>query len=155
MLDISIIKLSLEEIDKFAKGCTDKEAAQIEDKIREILIQLIPKSNRYIGVKEGLEMLIDGVNETEIVSNKNGGKQSKLDYRFDLIDTKAIFELAKVLDEGAKRYGDNNWRKIHTESHINHAISHLYAYLAGDTQDEHLSHSFCRVMMAIGVEETK
>ena len=95
---------------------------------------------------------ISGVAEEEMVVNYNGGRQSKLDYRFDLIDTKAIFALAKVLHTGEVRYGKDNWRKIDTESHLNHAMSHAYAFLAGDQQDDHLSHCFCRLMMAIGVE---
>lgn len=95
---------------------------------------------------------INGVAEEEMVSNSLGGKQSKLDYRFDLIDTKAIFALANVLHTGEVRYGKDNWRKIDAESHLNHALSHIYAHLAGDKQDDHLSHGFCRLMMAIGVE---
>lgn len=95
---------------------------------------------------------IEGVASDEKVSNELGGKQSKLDYRFDLIDTKAIFALANVLHTGEQEYGKDNWRSIDTESHLNHATSHIYAYLAGDKQDDHLSHAFCRLMMAMGVE---
>ena len=96
---------------------------------------------------------INGVAEEEMTTNSQGGRQSKLDYRFDLIDTKAIFALANVLHTGEVRYGKDNWRKIDTESHLNHALSHIYAYLAGDTQDSHMGHAFCRLMMAIGVEK--
>lgn len=99
-----------------------------------------------------IKEVINGVAEEEMVSNTNGGRQSKLDYRFDLIDTKAIFALANVLHTGEVRYGKDNWRKIDTESHLNHALSHIYAHLAGDKQDDHLSHGLCRLMMAIGVE---
>lgn len=94
---------------------------------------------------------ISGVASAEKVTNEQGGLQSKLEYRFDLIDTKAIFALANVLHHGEVEYGKDNWRKIDTESHLNHALSHIYAHLAGDTQDSHLSHGFCRLMMAIGV----
>ena len=95
---------------------------------------------------------IIGVAEEEMVENYNGGRQSKLDYRFDLIDTKAIFALANVLHTGEQEYGKDDWRKIDTEDHLNHALSHIYAYLAGDKQDNHLSHALCRCMMSIGVE---
>ena len=98
------------------------------------------------------KLKIDGVASEEKVINDNGGSQSKRDYRFDLIDTKAIFALANVLHTGEQEYGKDNWRKIDTESHLNHALSHIYAYLAGDKQDNHLSHALCRVMMSIGVE---
>lgn len=82
---------------------------------------------------------------------EKGGKQSYIPYAFHLIDCRAILSLAKVLAEGELKYGRDNWRKIDAESHINHAITHIYAYLGGDTQDEHLEHAFCRLMMALGV----
>ena len=83
--------------------------------------------------------------------NEKGGRQSHIPYAFHLIDCKAILALAKVLAEGEREYGRDNWRKIDAESHLNHAITHIYAYLGGDTQDEHLEHAFCRLMMALGV----
>jgi len=94
---------------------------------------------------------IEGVNHGEITTNTQGGKQSRLDYRFDLIDAKAMFELAKVMHEGAQKYERDNWRKISIDEHINHAFAHLWAYMAGDEQDEHLSHAMCRCHMALAV----
>lgn len=82
---------------------------------------------------------------------ETGGKQSKLDYRFDLLDVPSLFALAKVLHEGAVEYGENNWRNISVESNLNHALMHIFAYLGGDKQDEHLEHAFTRLMFALGV----
>jgi hypothetical protein len=85
--------------------------------------------------------------------NEKGGRQSKVLYRFDLIDPDAIFEMTKVLKEGADKYGDGeNWRNIDTRDHLNHLLIHTYAYLAGDTSDEHLSHVMCRAMFAQSVD---
>lgn len=86
-----------------------------------------------------------------ISTNDAGGSQSHIPVRFDLIDGKALFEMAKVLYEGAEKYGANNWRKIPVEDHLNHLIMHTYAYLAGDETDEHLSHIMCRAMFAQSV----
>lgn len=83
--------------------------------------------------------------------NPDGGAQSHVPVRFDLIDAAALFEQAKVLHQGAEKYGANNWRKISVEDHLNHLIMHAYAYLAGDTSDEHLSHIMCRATFAQGV----
>lgn len=95
---------------------------------------------------------IEGVGkDAPIETNEKGGKQSYIPYAFHLIDPKAILALAKVLAEGERKYGRDNWRKISTESHLNHALTHIYAHLGGDTQDEHLEHAFCRLMMALGV----
>lgn len=87
--------------------------------------------------------------DAPIVTNERGAKQSAVAYRFDLIDPPALFALARVLDYGAKRYAENNWRGIPTRDHINHALIHAFGYLAGDTSDDHLSHFLCRAMMSL------
>ena len=63
-----------------------------------------------------------------------------------------IISIAKVLQYGASRYKANNWRLIPQEEHINHALIHIIAHLAGDTQDDHLDHALCRLMMAYATE---
>lgn len=87
--------------------------------------------------------------DSEVEVNPQGGQQSKLDYSFHLLDAPAIMALAEVVNMGAKKYARDNWRLIDEESHINHALTHLYAYMAGNTQDDHLEHAFCRLMMAL------
>lgn len=82
------------------------------------------------------------------VVNELGGKQSDLPYRADLLPASTILGIAKVLDEGARKYGENNWKNISVEEHVNHALVHLYAWLMGDTQDEHLLHVCCRALFA-------
>jgi hypothetical protein len=86
--------------------------------------------------------------------NLDGGKQSVLDYRFDLIDPLPLFRLAAILGEGALKYGRWNWRRITLEDNLNHALSHIFAHLAGDTQDDHLGHAFCRLHFAMSMEMT-
>ena len=84
-------------------------------------------------------------------TNDRGGSQSHIPVRFDLIDGRALFEMAKVLHTGAVKYGEDNWRLISIEDHLNHLLMHTYAYLAGDKTDEHLSHILCRATFAQGV----
>lgn len=67
----------------------------------------------------------------------------------------AIVIIAKVLQEGATKYKPNNWRLIPQEEHINHALIHYMAYKLGDTQDEHLAHCMCRLMMAYATEKSE
>jgi Domain of unknown function (DUF5664) len=83
--------------------------------------------------------------------NEAGAKQSALPYRFDLIDGPAMFKMAEVLDAGARKYGADNWRGIPVGDHLNHLVAHAYAWLAGDTSDDHLSHVLCRAMFAQAV----
>lgn len=86
---------------------------------------------------------------SEIETNARGGKQSKLDYAFHLLDPVANLELAKVVAEGVKRYPRDNWRLIEVEDHLNHAMTHINAFLAGDNQDNHLTHALCRLHFAV------
>lgn len=85
--------------------------------------------------------------DAEIITNSDGGKQSKVEYGFHLCDYGALFALAEVLQYGASRYERDNWRKIPAEEHFNHMMIHALAYLSGDKQDDHLGHMFCRAMM--------
>jgi hypothetical protein len=70
-------------------------------------------------------------------------------------EVKQMIRIAKVLQYGASRYAPNNWRLIPQEEHINHALIHLIAAVAGDTQDDHIDHAMCRLMMAYATEKSK
>jgi hypothetical protein len=91
---------------------------------------------------------IKGVSpEAEIITNENGGMQSKTEYAFHLCDPMALLKLAEVMQIGADRYERDNWKKIDAESHWNHLIIHLMAWKTGDKQDDHLGHAMARMMM--------
>lgn len=90
--------------------------------------------------------------DAPMVVNEHGGKQSKVEYAFDQLDPLAMFQLAGIIQKGAEKYGRDNWKKITTEEHLNHALQHIFAHLAGDKQDDHLGHAFCRLMFAIVVD---
>lgn len=95
---------------------------------------------------------IKGVSkDTPKTTNAQGGSQSAVSYGFDCLDPKAMFAMCEALEEGRKEYGKDNWRKIPVEDHINHLLIHVFAYLAGDTQDDHLGHAMCRAMFAKAV----
>lgn len=97
--------------------------------------------------------IIDGVSPDQpVVYNEKGGGQSKSPYRMDLVDPKSILEIASVLKGGAEKYGDDNWKLISTQDHLNHLLVHVYAHLAGDESDKHLAHAACRAIFALGVE---
>lgn len=97
--------------------------------------------------------IVPGVGpDAPTTTNESGGKQSAVPYRMDLMPPKATLEVSKVLAEGAKKYAKNNWKLIPVEDHLNHAIVHAYAYLAGDASDEHLAHFACRALMALEMQ---
>lgn len=90
--------------------------------------------------------------DAPVVENEQGGKQSASPYAFELLPPSSIFAAAEVARQGADKYGetfgDRNYTKIPCESHLNHAIAHIYAYLAGDRSDEHLAHAIVRLLFA-------
>jgi hypothetical protein len=97
---------------------------------------------------------VKGVGKDEpITTNEQGGMQSRVLYGFHLCDPRAMLALAEVMQIGAEKYARDNWRKIPCEEHINHAMIHYWAYLAGDTSDDHLEHALARAMMAVATKE--
>jgi hypothetical protein len=93
---------------------------------------------------------IDGVGaETPTFVNATGGRQSSLPYRCDLLQPHALLHIAKIMQYGAARYGENNWHRITVAEHLNHAITHVLAHLAGDTQDDHIGHATWRMLSAL------
>lgn len=49
-----------------------------------------------------------------------------------------VLELSKHFEEGAKKYGENNWQKgIPTHCYIDSAVRHYLKYLRGDDDEPH------------------
>lgn len=94
--------------------------------------------------------------DVPVVENQNGGKQSDTPYSFHMVPASAAFAAAKVCGYGANKYGETfenrNYTKIPAVEHVNHAIQHLYGYLAGDKSDDHLAHAIVRCMFAYDVD---
>ena len=50
----------------------------------------------------------------------------------------AMLEVSKHFEEGAKKYGDNNWKKgIPLHCYIDSAVRHFIKHLRGDTDEPH------------------
>lgn len=75
--------------------------------------------------------------------------------RMDLIDGEALEELARVLDFGARKYAENNWRKgIKLSRLLAASMRHLTAIIRGETYDQetglqHAAHLMCCAMFLI------
>lgn len=78
-------------------------------------------------------------------------------YRADLLPIEALLDISELLGEGAKRHNDTDpsnpkWVATPTREHVNRAMVHLMGYLAGDTQEAHLTHAACRLLFALSCE---
>jgi hypothetical protein len=58
--------------------------------------------------------------------------------RMDLLPVRALFEVAKVFESGAKKYAARNWEKgIPLSRYLDSGIRHAFKYLRGDRDEPH------------------
>lgn len=73
--------------------------------------------------------------------------------RYDLVSPIGLEAVARTCAEGAAKYGDWNWEKgMPVHDLLNHALRHIYRYLAGDRSEEHLPHAAWGLLAAIHSE---
>jgi hypothetical protein len=110
-----------------------------------------PNPAEWVGTKP--------LKDEPIVTNERGGRQSHVPYRFDIMSPIALMNLGAILSLGAERYNDplgDNWKKISSREHINHALVHLYQHLLNSNDGEdHIGHAFCRLMFAVHMVHTE
>lgn len=60
--------------------------------------------------------------------------------RMDLLPFRALIEVAKVYEEGAKKYDDNNWRKgIPLSRYVDSGMRHMAKWMIGWRDEPHLA----------------
>jgi len=70
--------------------------------------------------------------------------------RMDLLPFRALIELAKVYEEGAKKYNDNNWRKgIPLSRYVDSGMRHLAKWMIGWRDEPHLAQAAWNIMCLI------
>jgi len=58
--------------------------------------------------------------------------------RYDLLPPHAIFLVARQFEEGANKYGENNWQKGQPISrYVDSALRHLFKHMAGENDERH------------------
>lgn len=81
-----------------------------------------------------------------LVSIASFQKSGQVDYLYDTLKYGAMFgtpedmflEVAKHFEDGAKKYGPDNWRKgIPVNCYIDSAVRHYLKFLRGDTDERH------------------
>ena len=91
---------------------------------------------------------------------KGGIKHDQEKVRLELISSKALIELGKVLTYGAKKYDSHNWREGICYSRIIGAIlRHITAFNDGEDKDpetglSHIAHAMCECMFLLEFEQT-
>lgn len=70
--------------------------------------------------------------------------------RMDLLPFRALIELSKVFEDGAKKYDDNNWRKgLPLSCYVDSASRHLAKWMIGWRDEPHLAQAAWNIMCLI------
>ena len=96
----------------------------------------------------------EGMKETEgdRVTYQTGAVRSSdaEETRYDLISPIGLEAVARTCAEGAAKYSDFNWEAgMPVNDLLNHALRHVYKYLAGDRSEPHLPHAAWGLLAAI------
>jgi len=85
---------------------------------------------------------------TGAVRDRQAGKG-----RFDLLPALAVTRLARHFEKGAAKYGDRNWEQgIPLSRFLDSALRHLFAYLAGWDDEDHLVAAAWNLLAALETE---
>lgn len=72
------------------------------------------------------------------------------DTRYDLISPIGLEALARTYAEGAKKFGAFNWENgMPVTDLLNHAIAHIYKFLGGNRDENHLGHAAWNLLGAV------
>ncbi len=73
--------------------------------------------------------------------------------RMDLLPVRAIFEVAKVFEEGARKYASRNWeRGIPLSRFMDSALRHTMKHLRGDRDEPHAAMGCWNLLCAIDTQ---
>lgn len=87
-----------------------------------------------------------------MIKKEQGLRYNENKERWSLVDFESLKPMVKVLEFGAKKYGDHNWKKgLKTTEITESLLRHLTSYLNGEDNDKetglpNAGHILCNAM---------
>lgn len=83
-----------------------------------------------------------------------GRKDDEGKPRHSLLPFAGLEAVTQVLEYGAKRYSDNNWRKVDSARYVDATLRHLFAFCKGEYYDAdsklpHLAHAAANLLFIL------
>jgi hypothetical protein len=90
----------------------------------------------------------------------SGAKTDDIKPAYNLIPLDVLKREAKAWKIGADHYGENNWQKAKGDDKFikeraNHLIEHIFLWLSGDRQEDHLANVRCNAGILMELTEGK
>jgi len=99
-----------------------------------------------------MEVLDSGKREEFDTGSKRDTQEGK--GRYDLLPLLALDRLAKHYENGARKYGDHNWRKGQPLSrYLSSALRHITKWAMGFRDEDHLAAALWNIASIIETEE--
>ena len=94
--------------------------------------------------------ILDGADDKR-TDPKFNHKIGFIPFAYHLVPLDGLAKVATVMRKG-ERKDRNGWEQVSVEEHINHAVSHIVAYLRGRHASHHLANAGCRILMALDLD---
>ena len=155
--DLDVIGFNLEEaIERDVKAIATCDAIYMLDGWQH---SRGASAEKALAVWQGMEVIYQ-TDEPAVESNQTefdtGAVRSaeRAGQRYDLISPIGLRRLAETCHEGAVKYNDFNWEKgMPIHDILNHAIDHIYTFLSGNRDEDHLAHAAWNCFAAMHSQE--